>query len=199
MFLNEYENQDTIELTNFILSNEQYCKRLLGIFLDTKSENVIEKYFEVFEIFSERGHFDPTIKGGSYSWNWSAFMFGPLFFWYRKQYLYMALVVFAMLFLFFPGLILAGVVANMPILNDFALAVAKGIDKIRLNPNASSDIDQIFASFEKDEDEQKLMNNLIEVANPYIEQECKKRGGTDNKAYIIPCILLGLIIILSNL
>lgn len=198
MILNEYEDEETIEITNFILLNEQYCKKLLGIFLDTKSENVVEKYFEVFEVLRERGHFDPTIKGGSYSWNWNAFVFGPFFFWYRKQYTYMAMVVFAMFFFFFPGLILAGVVANMPILNTFALAVAKGIDQIRLNPNASSVIKQVFANYEKDKDEQKLMNNLIEVASPYIEHECKKRGGTDSRAYIIPGALLGFLIILFN-
>ncbi len=192
--LTDHGNEDTIEMTNLVLSNESYCKVLLGIYLNTKSSSIIDKYYDVYIGLREKGHFDPDIEGSGFSWNWSAFFFGPLFFWYRKQYGYMVGVVIAMFFFFFPGLILSGAIANLALMNGFALAVARGLDKAGENEEIMNKLKKLTDA----DDEKGYFDYFNENVCPYIESACKRLGGTDAKAILIPAVLIIAIVFLAN-
>lgn len=115
--LNSYKDKDIIDITNLILSDEEYCKKLLGIYLGSKSESTIDRYYEKFNELREKGHFDYNEKGSGIIWHWGAFMCGFLFFWYRKQYYAIPWVFILMFLWFFPSMILAGIMGYFTVLN----------------------------------------------------------------------------------
>lgn len=190
----DYENRDTLDMTNDILSDEKYCKKLLGIYLNTSSAWTINRYYSVYKKLRRNGHFDPDIEGGGFSWNWSAFCFGPFFFWYRKRYGYMVGVVLAMCFLFFPGLILSGAVADLAVLNDFALTIATAID----DAESDNEIVRKYNKIEKNAEENIIIKFLTDNILPFVEQECKKNGGTNLFAYVLPILIIVLAFIASD-
>lgn len=190
----DFEHTETINMVNDLLADEKYCKKLLGLYLGTSSDMIVNRYYSVYKKFRRNGHFDPEIEGGAFSWNWAAFCFAPFFFWYRKQYGYMVGVVITMFFFFFPGLILAGAIADMAILNDFALTIATAIDEAELDEEIMKKYDNLGEDASREETIKFIVDNVL----PFVEKECKSNGGTNEYAYIIPITIIGLIVIVAN-
>ncbi len=193
MRLNSYNSRDIIDIVNALLDNENACKALLSIYLDTKNENTINRYYEAYENLREKGHFDPDEKAFGISWHWGSFLGGFLFFWYRKQYEMMVYSMLAMFFYFFPSFIFSGAFGYFAVLNGFCLTIAKGISK-GMKQTSFEEVKERFK-------DKSLSDEQILLAFAYNcgKRACEKYGGTDNKPlYLAIAIIIGIIYFLNH-
>ncbi len=204
----KYKDRDIIYIVDtFLRNNEEECKRLLGIFLDTKNQSTIDRYYDEFEKLQERGYFDPDEKGLGLTWHWGAFFSGFLFYWYRKQYGMMPIIFILMFLWFFPSMIASAACAYASVLDSFCMTIVKGMEHkdVRkfLKRLSDGDISDDFknkimdkmTNVEDMNEAEAAAELVFEASTPYIEAELKKRGGTDNK--VIGLLVLVILIIVG--
>ena len=187
----KYKDRDIAYIVDtFLYNNKDECKRLLGIFLSTKSESAIDRYYDRFEELREKGYFDPDENGFGLTWHWGAFFAGFFFYWYRRQYGMLPIIFILMFLWFFPSMIASAACAYATVLDSFCVAVARGLDhkkvqnrikKLLANGMDSDMKSKIIDKKAENEDldaEEAVIEVICEMAMPYIEAELRKRGGT---------------------
>lgn len=212
----KYNDMDMIYIVDtFLYNNDDECKRLLGLFLGTENQDVVERYYDKLQELREREYFDPEKFSLGLTWHWGAFFSGFLFYWYRRQYGMMPIVFLLMFIGLLPSLMTSAACAYSRVLNSFYSTIIKGLENKEFQKNfkkiVNNDIGDSSAferklieiSSAKDDlgEDEVVCEIICDTAMPYIEAELEKRGGVDNRAivFVVLLFIIACIIVVANI